>query len=66
MCSQNEEVYFRFEVLLLNYCIIIFVYEKINKAEELMRKIERDEDQAAIENPERKFYHLCIVNLVIG
>jgi tetratricopeptide repeat protein 30 len=31
-----------------------------------MRKIERDEDQAAIENPERKFYHLCIVNLVIG
>lgn len=31
-----------------------------------MRKIEREEDHAAMDNPERKFYHLCIVNLVIG
>jgi tetratricopeptide repeat protein 30 len=31
-----------------------------------MRKIEREEDRAAMENPERKLYHLCIVNLVIG
>jgi tetratricopeptide repeat protein 30 len=31
-----------------------------------MRKIEREEDHAAMENPERKLFHLCIVNLVIG
>ena len=36
------------------------------KAEDLMRKIEREEDKAIMENPARKMYHLCIVNLVIG
>lgn len=36
------------------------------EAEELMRKIEKEEDQLAFEEPERKYFHLCIVNLVIG
>uniref|UniRef100_F7EJA9 Tetratricopeptide repeat protein 30 n=1 Tax=Xenopus tropicalis TaxID=8364 RepID=F7EJA9_XENTR len=35
-------------------------------AEELMRKIEKEEEQIAYENPDKKIYHLCIVNLVIG
>ena len=35
-------------------------------AEELMRKIEREEDIQASSNPAKRFYHLCIVNLVIG
>lgn len=36
------------------------------EAEELMRKIEKEEDQIAFEEPEKKYFHLCIVNLVIG
>lgn len=36
------------------------------EAEELMRKIEKEEDQLAFDEPEKKFFHLCIVNLVIG
>lgn len=36
------------------------------QAEELMRKIEKEEEQLAYEDPEKKIYHLCIVNLVIG
>lgn len=36
------------------------------EAEELMRKIEKEEDQLAFEEPEQKYFHLCIVNLVIG
>jgi len=36
------------------------------KAEELMRKIEREEDKLPFETPEKKVFHLCIVNLVIG
>jgi tetratricopeptide repeat protein 30 len=31
-----------------------------------MRKIEREEDHASLDNPDKKFFHLCIVNLVIG
>ena len=36
------------------------------KAEELMKKIEREEENLAYEDPDKKTYHLCIVNLVIG
>lgn len=35
-------------------------------AEELMRKIEKEEEQLAYSEPDRKTFHLCIVNLVIG
>jgi tetratricopeptide repeat protein 30 len=35
-------------------------------AEELMRKIEKEEEVAAADNPDHKILSLCIVNLVIG
>jgi len=31
-----------------------------------MRKLEKQEEDLAIDDPERKVFHLCIVNLVIG
>ena len=31
-----------------------------------MRKIEKEEEQIAYDEPDKKIYHLCIVNLVIG
>jgi tetratricopeptide repeat protein 30 len=36
------------------------------EAEELMRKIEKEEEQLQMNDPDKKTYHLCIVNLVIG
>merc|ERR1712139_622521 len=36
------------------------------EAEELMRKIEKEEERLSYTDPEKKCYHLCIVNLVIG
>jgi tetratricopeptide repeat protein 30 len=36
------------------------------RAEELMRRIEKREEEMAREQPSKHFYHLCIVNLVIG
>ena len=31
-----------------------------------MRKIEKEEERVAYDDPDKKIYHLCIVNLVIG
>jgi len=31
-----------------------------------MRKIEKEEERVAYDQPDKKVYHLCIVNLVIG
>jgi tetratricopeptide repeat protein 30 len=36
------------------------------EAEEMMRKIEMEEEQLAYDDPDKKVFHLCIVNLVIG
>lgn len=38
----------------------------VKQAEELMRKIEKEEEQISYDDPEKKVFHLCIVNLVIG
>jgi hypothetical protein len=61
MTSQNEEV--RIDDI---YSHKIRKMSFFVKAEELMRKIEREEDKLPFETPEKKVFHLCIVNLVIG
>jgi tetratricopeptide repeat protein 30 len=36
------------------------------EAEELMRRIEKEEERVSFDDPTKRTYHLCIVNLVIG
>lgn len=36
------------------------------EAEELMKKIEKEEEAISFKEPDKKLFHLCIVNLVIG
>jgi hypothetical protein len=36
------------------------------EAEELMRKVEKEEENSAAINPDKQCFHLCIINLVIG
>ena len=36
------------------------------EAEELMRKIEKEEERSTFTEPDKPCFHLCIVNLVIG
>jgi len=35
-------------------------------AEDLMRRIEKEEEKISMHDPDRQIFHLCIVNLVIG
>ena len=36
------------------------------RAEEIMRRLEKEEEKIAFEEPQKRLFHLCIVNLVIG
>ncbi|EGD75824.1 tetratricopeptide repeat protein 30 [Salpingoeca rosetta] len=55
------------DVWKLNVAHVLFAQAKYKEAaEELMRKLEREEENSMYEDPDRKVYHLCIVNLVIG
>ncbi|XP_074552833.1 intraflagellar transport protein 70A isoform X2 [Halichoeres trimaculatus] len=53
-------------VVLANLCVSYIMTSQNEEAEELMRKIEKEEEQISYDDPEKKVFHLCIVNLVIG
>ncbi|XP_054844881.1 tetratricopeptide repeat protein 30B-like [Eublepharis macularius] len=53
-------------IVLANLCVAYILTSHNEGAEELMRKIEQEEDQLSYQEPEKKLYHLCIVNLVLG
>ncbi|KAJ8941938.1 hypothetical protein NQ318_013271, partial [Aromia moschata] len=53
-------------IVLANLCVSYIMTSQNEEAEDLMRKIEKEEDQLSFEEPDRKYFHHCIVNLVIG
>ncbi|KAI9098104.1 hypothetical protein DFS34DRAFT_619641 [Phlyctochytrium arcticum] len=53
-------------IVLANLCVSYIMTSQNEEAEELMRKIEKEEERLAFEEPTKRTYHLCIVNLVIG
>nr|XP_054113468.1 tetratricopeptide repeat protein 30B-like [Callithrix jacchus] len=53
-------------IVLANLCVSYIMTSQNEEAEELMRKIEKEEEQLSYDGPDKKMYHLCIVNLVIG
>lgn len=53
-------------MVLANLCVCYLVTSQNEEAEELLRKLEKEEEQRSLDNPQSKFFHLSIVNLVIG
>jgi hypothetical protein len=53
-------------IVLANLCVSYIMTSQTDEAEELMRKIEKEEENVSYDEPDKKIYHLCIVNLVIG
>ena len=53
-------------IVLANLCVANIMTSQNEKAEELMRRIEKEEERVAYNDPEKQCFHLCIVNLVIG
>lgn len=52
-------------IVLANLCVSYIMTSQNEAAEELMRKIEKEEERLAFPD-QRSVHHLCIVNLVIG
>ncbi|XGW22964.1 hypothetical protein V3C99_005308, partial [Haemonchus contortus] len=53
-------------IILANLCVCYIMTNQNEEAEELMRKVEREEDDARELDDTRKSFHVCIINLVIG
>ncbi|ORZ37245.1 tetratricopeptide repeat protein 30B [Catenaria anguillulae PL171] len=53
-------------IVLANLCVAYIMTSQNEAAEDLMRRIEKEEERLAFEDPNKRCFHLCIVNLVIG
>lgn len=53
-------------IVLANLCVSYIMTSQNEKAEDLMRRIEKEEEKIGFEDPDKQCFHLCIVNLVIG
>jgi len=49
-----------------NLCVSHIMTSQNEDAEELMRRIEKEEERLSYTEPDKQCFHLCIVNLVIG
>ena len=50
-------------IVLANLCVAYIMTSQNEEAEELMRRVEREEERG---EPDKQAFHLCIINLVIG
>eukprot|EP00002_Diphylleia_rotans_P030417 TRINITY_DN624_c0_g1_i1.p1 TRINITY_DN624_c0_g1~~TRINITY_DN624_c0_g1_i1.p1 ORF type:complete len:588 (+),score=134.86 TRINITY_DN624_c0_g1_i1:261-2024(+) len=64
--KQQDEILQIPAMILANLCVSYIMTSQNEEAEELMRRIEREEERVIFNDGEKKTYHLCIVNLVIG
>ncbi|XP_039543436.1 tetratricopeptide repeat protein 30A isoform X2 [Pimephales promelas] len=65
-CKTKPSILNVSAIVLANLCVSYIMTSQNEEAEELMRKIEKEEEQISYEEPDKKVFHLCIVNLVIG
>lgn len=53
-------------IVIANLCVSYIMVSTNEKAEEIIRILEELETNAMEENPDKSYFHLCTVNLVIG
>jgi tetratricopeptide repeat protein 30 len=53
-------------MVLANQCVAYIMLYQNEQAEEVMKRIERDEGKALMAEPDKQPFHRCIVKLVIG
>ncbi|XP_056870416.1 tetratricopeptide repeat protein 30A isoform X1 [Takifugu flavidus] len=65
-CRSKPSILNVSAVVLANLCVSHIMTSNNAQAEELMKKIEKEEEQISNDDPNKKVFHHCIVNLVIG
>ena len=53
-------------IVLANICVAYIMMNKNEAAETIMKKIEKEEERVSYKDHDKKLFHSCIVNLVIG
>ncbi|CAD8079796.1 unnamed protein product [Paramecium primaurelia] len=64
--KNNDNLLSLTAIVIANLCVSYIMVNQNEDAEELMRKLEAEEQKSQYSEPDKPVYHLCIVNLVIG
>jgi len=62
----NEELLEVSAMVLANLCVSYIMTSLNEKAEDLLRQVEKEEERMSFSDPDKQRFHLCIINLVIG
>ncbi|CCW67472.1 unnamed protein product [Phytomonas sp. Hart1] len=66
VAANQEKILTCSAIVLANLCVSYIMTAQNEKAEDIMRRIEREEETLTYNDPDKQPLHLCIVNLVIG
>lgn len=64
--SRDDSLLNVVAVVLANLCVSHIMHSQNDEAEEVMRRVEKEEELKAVAEPGTQTLHLCIINLVIG
>eukprot|EP00899_Mesostigma_viride_P015377 jgi/Mesvir1/23840/Mv10645-RA.1 len=64
--KHQEDILSVTAIVLANLCVSYIMTSQNEEAEDLMRRIEKEEERVSFQDPDKQCFHLCIVNLVIG
>jgi len=65
--TRNKEDLLEVSAMVLaNLCVSFIMTSQNEKAEDLLRQVEKEEERVGYSDPDRQCFHLCIINLVIG
>jgi tetratricopeptide repeat protein 30 len=52
--------------VIANLCVSLIMVQRNDEAQEIIKRIEEEEQRFLLQNPEAQLFHVCIVNLIVG
>jgi hypothetical protein len=53
-------------MILANLCVCYIMTNQNEKAEDILKRVEKEEERMSFQDQSKRQIHLCIINLVIG
>ena len=52
--------------VIANLCVSLIMVQRNEEAQEIIKTVEEEEQKALATNPDGQYFHICIVNLIVG
>ena len=64
---ENEEDVLQVPAsVIANFCVSLIMCQRNEEAQEIIKRVEEEEQKALDVNPDKPLFHVCIVNLIVG